>query len=90
MNYPINFLVGEAETAVMGLTLGNKNYVIARDLLSEPFGDNQALILATMKKLLSLNPILNISDAYPIQDGGGGQNCPLYHFLPCNFYKRRS
>ena len=31
MNYLVNILVGEAETAVKGLTLGNQNYVIARD-----------------------------------------------------------
>ena len=43
MNYVVNLLVGEAETAVKGLTLGSQNYVIARDLLSERFGDNQTL-----------------------------------------------
>ena len=32
MNYLANLLVGEAEIAVRGLTLGNQNYVIARDL----------------------------------------------------------
>ena len=34
MNYLVNLLVGEAETAVKGLTLGNHNCVIARYLLS--------------------------------------------------------
>ena len=55
-------MVGEAETAVKGHTLGNQNYVTAKDLLREHFGDNQALISAHMRKLLSLNPILNILD----------------------------
>ena len=62
MNYLANLLVGEAEIAVRGLTLGNQNYAVARDLLSERFGNNQALISADMRKLLSLNPILNILD----------------------------
>ena len=33
-------VVGEAETAVKRLKLDNQNYVIARDLLSEPFDNN--------------------------------------------------
>ena len=63
MHYLLNLLAEEAETAVKSLTLGNRNYTLARDLLSESVGDNQALILTHMRKLLSLNPILNISDA---------------------------
>ena len=62
MNYFVDLLVGEAGTTVKGLTLCNQNYVIARDLLNECFGDNQTLISAHMSKLLYLNPILNISD----------------------------
>ena len=34
--------VGEAETAVKRLKLDNQNYVIARDLLSKPFGNNDS------------------------------------------------
>ena len=38
--YLVNLLVEEAETAVKGLPLGNENYVIETDHLSERFGDN--------------------------------------------------
>ena len=61
MNNLVNLLVAEAETTVKGLTLGNQNHLIARYCLCDRFGDNQALISADMTKLLSLNPILNIS-----------------------------
>ena len=47
--------VGEAETADKKLTLDNRSYVIGRDLLHKRFGDNQVLISAHMRKLLSLS-----------------------------------
>ena len=34
--------VEEAETAVKRLKLDNQNYIIARDLLSKPFGNNDS------------------------------------------------
>ena len=67
MNYLVNLLIGEAETTVKGLTSGNQNYVITRALSSKFFRDNQALILAHIRKLLYLNPILNISNVKALQ-----------------------
>lgn len=53
MNDIVNLLVGKVETAVKGLTLRNQNYVTGRDLLSERFSDNQALISVHTRRLLS-------------------------------------
>lgn len=62
MNYLLNLLVGEPESAVKVLTLGNQNYVIARDLLREHFGNNRSFDFSSHKEIIILNPILNISD----------------------------
>lgn len=62
MNYLVSYLKGEAENAVKGLPLCNENYVIAKQMLEERFGDPQVLISSHMNKLLSLSCISNMNN----------------------------
>ena len=57
MSYLINYLTGEAESCVEGLSLCNDNYQIALDLLKERYGDKQIIISSHMNKFLELNII---------------------------------
>ena len=58
MSYLINYLTGEAQSCIEGLSLCNDNYQIALGLLKERYGDKQILISSHMNKLLELNVIV--------------------------------
>ena len=62
MNFLVNHIEGEAENVVKGLMLSNDNYVIAKKMLEDRFGDPQVLISSHMKKLLSLDDVTDIGD----------------------------
>ena len=44
INYLKSKVTGEARSAILGLTLSNKNYTIAVDILKDRFGKSQEVI----------------------------------------------
>ena len=62
MTHLINLLEGQALDAVKGLSLTERNYQTALEILEERFGDKQYLISAHMNKLLTLEKIKHEND----------------------------
>ena len=62
MNFLVNHLEDEAENVIKGLLLSNDNYLVAKKMLEDRYGDPQMLISAHMAKLLSLDAVSDISD----------------------------
>ena len=58
-NYLRGLLEGKASLALQGLVLTSENYVAAKGLLNERFGDDQIIIAAHMDALLNIAPIGN-------------------------------
>jgi len=53
------FLGGEASAAIAGLSLTQRNYRAAIEILKKRFGDEQKIISAEMEMLLKLTPVHN-------------------------------
>ena len=62
MNFLINYIEGEAENVINGLLLTNDNYLVAKGMLEDRYGDQQVLVTAHMSKLLNLDVIGDIGD----------------------------
>ena len=62
MNFLVNHVEGEAEAVIKGFMLTNDNYMIAKRMLEDRFGDPQVLISSHMSKLLTLDAITDMGD----------------------------
>ncbi|XP_065642134.1 uncharacterized protein LOC136073823 [Hydra vulgaris] len=60
MTYLRNLVKGQALSAITGLTLSNKNYSVALNILKNRFSNKQLLTSIHMKKLLSLEKIKDV------------------------------
>ena len=62
-NYLRGKLVGEARSAISGLSLSNENYDIAVKILHERYGDVQEIIDLHYDKLINITPARNTTDS---------------------------
>ncbi|XP_065653058.1 uncharacterized protein LOC136080371 [Hydra vulgaris] len=62
MTYLRNLVQGQALSAITALSLSNDSYIIALDILKDRFSNKQILISSHMKKLLSLERVVNINN----------------------------
>ena len=58
-NYLKSKVIGEARSAISGLTLSNENYIIAADILRDRFGNSQEVIDLHYNKMITLQPAFN-------------------------------
>lgn len=58
-NYLKSKVIGEARSAISGLTLSNENYIIAVDILRDRFGNSQEVIDLHYNKMITLQPAFN-------------------------------
>ena len=58
-NYLKSKLTGEAHRAILGLTLSNENYGVARDILKERFGNEQVMFDLHYNQTINFSPASN-------------------------------